>query len=59
MSAKLVQRGIVVVLVLATVAAAIAAHLVPRNGLQRQRSDHVAEARHRIADALRRRAYFL
>ena len=32
MSAKLVQRGIVVVLVLATVAAAIAAHLVPRNG---------------------------
>jgi diguanylate cyclase (GGDEF)-like protein len=59
MSAKLVQRGIVVVLVLATAAAAIAAHLVPRNGLQRQRTDRVAEARHRISDALRRRAFYL
>jgi diguanylate cyclase (GGDEF)-like protein len=59
MSAKLVQRGIVVMLVLATVAAAIVAHLVPRNGLERQRSDRVSEARHRIGDALRRRAFFL
>ncbi len=59
MSTSLLQRAIVVVLVCATIAAAVAAFLVPRHGLDSRRSNRVVEARHRIADALRRRAYYL
>ena len=59
MSARLVQRGIVAALVCATVAAAIVAYVGPRHTLQSRRSARVVEARHLIADALWRRAYYL
>src|SRR4051812_16911057 len=59
MTAKLVQRATVVALVCSTLIAAAAAYLVPRHTLHSHRSDRIADARGRIGDALRRRAYYL
>ncbi|MDX6667150.1 MAG: hypothetical protein QOK04_530 [Solirubrobacteraceae bacterium] len=59
MSARFVQRGIVVALVLATIGAVVAAYLAPSDSLQSRRSDRLTEARHLISDGLRRRAYYL
>jgi diguanylate cyclase (GGDEF)-like protein len=59
MSTRLVQRGIVAALVCATIGAVFAAYLVPRHSLDSRRSDQVVQARHRIADALLGRTYYL
>src|SRR5437868_1323291 len=59
MSAKLVQRATVGILLLATVTAAIAIHLVFEHGLEKRRNDRISEARHRISEAVRGRAYLL
>src|SRR3954469_16418387 len=59
MTAKLVQRATVVALVAATLIAAAAAYLVPRHTLHSHRSDRIGDARQRISEALRRRAYYL
>src|SRR3954453_1425638 len=59
MSGKLAQRATVVALVCATVVAALAAHLATTHDLGRRRAERGVDAAHRIADGLRRRAYFL
>ena len=59
MSSKALQRGIVVAMLLLTVGGALATYFVSRNNLHSSRSDRVADAKMRISDALRRRAYYL
>ena len=59
MTARLVQRVTVVALVCATLIAAGTAYLVPTHRLHATRSGRIADARHRIDDSLRRRAYYL
>src|SRR4051794_31104216 len=59
MTARLVQRAIVLALVGTTIIAAAVAYLVPRHSLRTHRSDRVGDARHQIRDALRHRAFYL
>jgi diguanylate cyclase (GGDEF)-like protein len=59
MATRLAQRLIVGVLLLAAIGAAIAAHVVTTQGLHDKRSNRLQAARHRIADAVQRRTYFL
>src|SRR5439155_24364211 len=59
MSTRLVQRAIVAVLALAALGAAIAVHITSTQGLHDRRVNRLQTARHRVADALRRRTYFL
>jgi diguanylate cyclase (GGDEF)-like protein len=58
-SSKALQRGIVLAMVLATVAGSLAAFFVSRHNLSSSRSDRVASAQQRISDSLHRRAYYL
>src|SRR5205823_4133984 len=59
MSMRLVQRGIVAVLAIAALGAAIAVHITSTQGLHERRVNRLQTARHRVADALQRRTYFL
>jgi len=59
MSTRLVQRGIVAVLAIAALGAAIAVHITSTQGLDERRVNRLQTARHRVADALQRRTYFL
>src|SRR5438874_8284585 len=59
MSTRLVQRGIVAVLAIAALGAAIAVHITSTQGLHERRVNRLQTARHRVADALQRRTYFL
>ena len=59
MPTRLVQRAIVAVLAIAALGAAIAAHVTSTQGLHDRRVSRLQTARHRVADALQRRTYFL
>src|SRR5437899_12250325 len=59
MSTRLVQRAIVAVLAIAALGAAIAVHITSTQGLHDRRVNRLQTARHRVADALQRRTYFL
>jgi len=59
MSSRLAQRAIVAALVIATLGTAIAVHISSTQGLYERRASRLQAARHRVADALQRRTYFL
>jgi diguanylate cyclase (GGDEF)-like protein len=59
MGAHLVQRGIVAVLVAASVGAALAVHLTSTRHLNDRRARDLATTRERVADAVARRTYYL
>jgi diguanylate cyclase (GGDEF)-like protein len=59
MSARLVQRGTIAALIVATIGGALAAHFVSDHQLHSRRTERAASAQQRIADALGRRAYYL
>jgi diguanylate cyclase (GGDEF)-like protein len=59
MRARLVQRGIVAVLAIAALGAAISVHITSTQGLHDRRVNRLETARTRVADALARRTYFL
>jgi diguanylate cyclase (GGDEF)-like protein len=59
MGTRLVQRGIVAVLAIAALGAAIAVHITSTQSLHDRRVSRLQTARHRVADALQRRTYFL
>ncbi|MEA2152897.1 MAG: two-component system, cell cycle response regulator [Solirubrobacteraceae bacterium] len=59
MSSRIAQRAIVAALLVAAVATAIAVHISLTQGLHERRANRLAVARHRVADALQRRTYFL
>lgn len=59
MSSKALQRGVVIAMILATLAGAIGAYLVSHSQFHSRRSDQVSSARAAISDAVRRRAYYL
>ena len=59
MSTRLVQRAIVAALAIAALGAAIAVHITSTHGLHERRVNRLQTARHRVADALQRRTYFL
>jgi hypothetical protein len=56
---RLAQRAIVAALVIATLGTAIAVHISSTQGLHERRASRLQAARHRVADALQRRTYFL
>ena len=58
-SSKLTQRAIVGALVAAAIGCALAAYFVSKHQLDNSRTDRVDTAQRGIADALRRRAYYL
>src|SRR5947209_1378793 len=59
MSTRLVQRAIVAVLAIAALGAAIAVHITSTQGLHDRRVNRLQTARHRVADALYCRTYFV
>ena len=59
MSTRIVQRAIVAVLAIAALGAAIAVHITSTQRLHDRRVNRLETARHRVADALQRRTYFL
>src|SRR5947199_9366414 len=59
MRTRFAQRAIVAVLAIAALGAAIAVHITSTQGLHNRRVDRLQTARHRVADALQRRTYFL
>src|SRR5436309_83043 len=59
MATRLAQRLIVGVLLVAAIGAAMAAHTVSTQRLHDKRVNRLQAARHRIADAVQRRTYFL
>jgi diguanylate cyclase (GGDEF)-like protein len=59
MRTRLVQRVIVAVIALAALGAAIAVHLSSTHDLDKRRESRLQAARHRVADAVQRRTYFL
>jgi diguanylate cyclase (GGDEF)-like protein len=59
MSVRIAQRLLVVVLVIASLGAAIAIHISSTQGLHNRLSNRVEAARTRVADALQKTSYFL
>src|SRR2546430_10340447 len=59
MATRFVQRAIVTLLVISAVGAAMGVHVVSTQGLHDRRVSRLQAARHRVADALQRRTYFL
>src|SRR6476646_2654725 len=59
MGTRVVQRAIVALLLLASLGAAITAHLIFTRDLHERHADSLQSARHRVLDSLQRRAYFL
>ena len=59
MSTRIVQRAIVAVLAIAALGAAIAVHITSTQRLHDRGVNRLETARHRVADALQRRTYFL
>src|SRR6476661_3152995 len=59
MTTRTAQRLIVGVMLVATIGAAVAVHVVSTHGLHDRRVNRLQTARHRVADALQRRTYFL
>jgi diguanylate cyclase (GGDEF)-like protein len=58
-SSRALQRGVVIAMILATLAGAIGAYLVSHSQLHSRRSSQVSNASVAISDAVRRRAYYL
>jgi diguanylate cyclase (GGDEF)-like protein len=59
MGTRLVQRAIVALLLLASLGAAITAHVISTRDLHERRATSLQSARHRVVDSLQRRTYFL
>jgi diguanylate cyclase (GGDEF)-like protein len=59
MSSRLAQRAIVAALLVVALGTAIAVHISSTQGLHERRASRLQVARHRVADALQRRTYFL
>ncbi len=53
------QRLIVAVLLCATAGAAVAVHMTTRRGLENRRADRLETVQNRLAESLRRRAFYL
>ncbi len=58
-SSKALQRGVVIAMILATVAGAVGAYLVSHSQLHSRRSNQVSNVSQAISDAVGRRAYYL